>query len=216
MREILREICLFGSLDDKQLEQLERISTIKKFRPGNILFYEGDEPKELYFLIDGLIKMYKYNHNNQINILNYYHTPSLIGEAATLQKTPHETNAECDTNATVLVISYEEFEKFFLQNPKIAVGIIMQLVAKVKKLMNANLQHSSNQKVAQLICENPELFEKLKKYKIAEILNMTPETLSRTLKKFQKDGFITYTTRSLKILNEPALRELFSECSIAH
>lgn len=177
MKEILKEICLFGSLNDNQLSELEKISTIKKLKPGNILFYEGDEPKNLYFLIDGLIKLYRYNANNQINILNYYHTPSIIGEAATLQKTPHQINAECDISSTILVVSFEEFEKNFLHDPKVAVAIIMQLVSKVKNLMNVNLQQSSLQKVSQLLCENSELFEKLKKYKIAEILNMTPETL---------------------------------------
>jgi CRP/FNR family transcriptional regulator len=214
MKEILKEICLFGSLDDKQLDELAKISTIKKLSPGNIIFYEGDEAKNLYFLIDGLVKLYKYNANNQISILNYYHTPSILGESATLQKTLHETNAECDTKSTVLTVPFEKFEEKFLKDPEVALGIIMQLVAKLKGLMNVKLQHTSTQKVAQLIYENSELFTKLKKYKIAEILNMTPETLSRTLKKIQKDKIIKYTTTSLEILDRQALGELFLGCSI--
>jgi CRP/FNR family transcriptional regulator, dissimilatory nitrate respiration regulator len=214
MKELLRGICLFESLNNEQLQELENICSIKKLNPGNILFYEGEEPKYLYFLIEGLIKLYRYTPNNQINIINYFHTPTLIGESAMLEKTPYQTNAECEINTTILIISFEKFEKFFLKNPQIALAIIMQLVAKVKKLMNTTMQHSSTQKVAQLICENPELFEKLKKYKIAEILNMTPETLSRTLKQFQKEGFINYTTKSLEILDSLKLKEIFSTCSI--
>jgi CRP/FNR family transcriptional regulator len=214
MKELLRGICLFESLNDEQLQELENICSIKKLNPGNILFYEGEEPKYLYFLIEGLIKLYRYTPNNQINIINYFHTPTLIGESAMLEKTPYQTNAECEINTSILIISFEKFEKFFLKNPQIALAIIMQLVAKVKKLMNATMQYSSTQKVAQLICENPELFEKLKKYKIAEILNMTPETLSRTLKQFQKEGFIRYTTKSLEILDSFKLKEIFSTCSI--
>lgn len=214
MKEILKELCFFGSLDDNQLDELAKISTIKKLKPGNILFYEGDAPKNLYFLIEGLIKLYKYNSNNQISILNYYHTPSIIGESATLQKTPHQTNAECDTNATILVVSFEKFEEKFLKDPQVALGIIMQLVSKIKKLMNVNLQSTSTQKIAQLIYENSELFTKLKKYKIAEILNMTPETLSRILKKMQRDGIIKYTTTSIEILDKKALGELFLGCSL--
>lgn len=214
MKEILRGICLFESLDDEQLAQLEDICSIKKLNPGNILFYEGDTPKYLYFLIEGLIKLYRYTPNNQISIINYFHTPTLIGESAMLQKTPYQTNAECETNTTLLSISFEKFEKFFLQNPQIALAIIMQLVTKVKKLMNASMQLSSTQRVAQLICENAELFGKLKKYKIAEILNMTPETLSRTLKQFEKEGLITYTTKSLEILDEEKLQDTFSTCNV--
>lgn len=216
MKEILREICLFGSLDDAQLARLSSISNIKKLKPGNILFYEGDEPANLYFLIDGLVKLFTYNTNNQMSILNYYHTPSIIGESATLQKIPHQTNAECEINSTVLVVPFEKFEKEFLQDPKVALGIIMQLVLKVKKLMNINLQHTSSQKVAQLIYENSELFSKLKKYKIAQILNMTPETLCRTLKKLQNEGIIRYNTTHLEILQKDALGKLFLGCSLTN
>ncbi len=214
MQKRLKEICLFGLLNDKQLDRLSNISTIKKYASGNILFYEGDEPKNLYFLIDGLIKIYRYNKNDNINILSYYYSQALIGEAATLQRTPHQVTAECETNCSVLVVSFNEFEKEFLRNPDVAIGIIMQLVTKVKQLMNTNMQQTSMQKLASLIFENHELFSKLKKYKIAEILNMAPETFSRNLKKLQADGIIYYDTNHLEIKDKIALKELFACCSI--
>ena len=150
MQARLKEICLFGSLDNQQLNKLDKISTIKNFKPGNILFYEGDDPKNLYFLLDGLIKLYRYDKNDNINILSYYYSQALIGEAATLQRTPHQVTAECETHSSVLVVSFDEFEKDFLKNPDISLGIIMQLVTKVKQLMNTNMQQTSMQKLAYL------------------------------------------------------------------
>ena len=212
MQTRLKEICLFGSLDDKQLDKLGQISSIKNFKPGNILFYEGDDPKNLYFLLDGLIKLYRYDKNDNINILSYYYSQALIGEAATLQRTPHQVTAECETHCSVLVVSFNEFEKDFLKNPDISLGIIMQLVTKVKQLMNTNMQQTSMQKLAGLIFENHELFTKLKKYKIAEILNMAPETFSRNLKKLQADGVISYDKDHFEIKDREALSELFACC----
>ena len=212
MQTQLKEICLFGSLDDKQLNRLNQISSIKNFQPGNILFYEGDEPKNLYFLLDGLVKLYRYDKKDNINILSYYYSQALIGEAATLQRTPHQVSAECETYCSVLVVSFNEFEKNFLRDPDIALGIIMQLVNKVKQLMNTNMQQTSMQKLAGLIYENHELFTKLKKYKIAEILNMAPETFSRNLKKLQADGIISYDKNHFEIEDKLALSELFACC----
>jgi CRP/FNR family transcriptional regulator len=212
MKHKLKEICLFGSLDDAQLEKLNKISSIKTFKEGNILFYEGDEPKNLYFLLDGLVKLYRYDKNNNINMLSYYYSQALIGEAATLQRTPHQVTAESETKSTVLVVSFDDFEKDFLRDPQVALEIIMQLVSKVKKLMNTNMQQSSMQKLAGLIFENSELFIKLKKYKIAEILNMAPETFSRNLKKLQKDKIISYSKDSFEILDRDSLCELFTCC----
>jgi CRP/FNR family transcriptional regulator len=212
MQTKLKEICIFGSLDEKQLNRLDQISTIKTFQPGNILFYEGDEPKNLYFLLDGLIKLYRYDKNDNINILSYYYSQALIGEAATLQRTPHQLSAECETQSQVLVVSFDEFEKDFLNDPEISLGIIMQLVSKIKQLMNTNMQQTSMQKLAGMIFENHELFTKLKKYKIAEILNMAPETFSRNLKKLQADGIIAYSKNHFEILDKNALSELFACC----
>jgi len=209
----LKEMCLFGSLDDKQLNELNQISSIKNFQPGNILFYEGDNPKNLYFLLDGLVKLYRYDKNDNISILSYYYSQALIGEAATLGRTPHQVSAECETHCSILVVSFDEFEKNFLRNPDIALGIIMQLVSKVKQLINTNMQHTSMQKLAGLIYENHEIFRKLKKYKIAEILNMAPETFSRNLKKLQADGIISYDKNHFEIKDKLALSELFACCS---
>lgn len=212
MREALKEICLFGSLDNSQLDKLSKISIIKEFQTGNILFYEGDEPKNLYFLLDGLVKLYRYDANDNINILSYYYSQALVGEAATLQRTPHQISAECETQCKILVVSFDEFEKNFLKDPAISLGIIMQLVTKVKDLMNSNMNQTSIQKLAGLIFENHELFIKLKKYKIAEILNMAPETFSRNLKKLQDDGIISYGKGYFEIKNKRALSKLFDCC----
>ncbi|WP_458700912.1 Crp/Fnr family transcriptional regulator [Sulfurospirillum sp. 1307] len=212
MKEKLKDICLFGSLDDNQLNKLDSISTIKTYKQGNILFYEGDEPKNLFFLLDGLVKLYRYDKFDNINILMFYYSQALIGEAATLQKTPHQVTAECETECSILVVPFDEFEKNFLNDPKVAIGIIMQLISKIKKLMDANLKQTSMQKLAGLIFENQELFLKLKKYKIAEILNIAPETFSRNLKKLQNDGIIKYSKKEFEILDKDALSELFACC----
>jgi CRP/FNR family transcriptional regulator len=212
----LSSICLFSSLDNSQLEVLEQISTIKCFKEGNILFYEGDSPTHLYFLLDGLVKLYRYDANNSITVLDYYYNQSLIGEAASLQQTPYQVTAECDTDATILMVEYEGFQKHFLRNPDVALQLIMQLVKKVKSLMNNRVPLTSMQKIAQLIYENSDLFNKLKKYKIAAILNMTPETFSRNLKSLKKDGIIAYGGGKFKILDQARLMGLFDPCKTLH
>lgn len=212
MSHKLEDICLFGSLDNDQLDKLRSISSIRTLKEGNILFYEGDEPEYLYFLLEGLVKLYRYDANDNISILSYYYTQALIGEAASLQRTPYQTTAECDTESTVLIVEYTEFEKNFLRNPDVAIQLIMQLVNKVKMMMNSNMPRTSMQKLAQLIHENSELFTKLKKYKIADILNMAPETFSRNLRKLKSDKIIDYGKGKFEILDEEALTSLFDSC----
>ncbi|NLC28759.1 MAG: Crp/Fnr family transcriptional regulator [Campylobacteraceae bacterium] len=208
----LESICLFNSLDEKQLETLRNISTITKFKEGNILFYEGDSPKYLYFLLEGLVKICRSDNLDSITVLDYCYTQTLIGEAASLQQTTHQITAECDTDSVLLVVEYESFSKHFLHNPDIALQFIMQLIKKVKSLMKNRVPQTSVQKIAELIYENIELFKKLKKYKIAAILNMAPETFSRNLKSLKKEGIIDYGGGYFKVIDEATLFSKFNSC----
>ncbi len=65
----------------------------------------------------------------------------------------------------------------------------------------------SKERVAKYIYENPEDFFTTKNVIIAEILNITPETLSRILRVFKNDDLID--TKE-KIVNKAGLKAYFS------
>jgi len=64
--------------------------------------------------------------------------------------------------------------------------------------------------VAKFIYENEELFNQLKNTQIASLLNITPETLSRSLAKLKKDEIIKIDEKqNLTILEYEELEKLF-------
>ena len=64
-------------------------------------------------------------------------------------------------------------------------------------------------KVAKFLLENEELFKTLKNTQIASILNLTPETLSRTLSKFKALAFIEVGDENhIRIVNRDRLQEM--------
>ncbi len=64
---------------------------------------------------------------------------------------------------------------------------------------------SSDAKVADLMIKKINIFNRLKNNEIASILNLTPETFSRILTKFKKEGIITVDDHHLTIRNKDAL-----------
>jgi CRP-like cAMP-binding protein len=67
------------------------------------------------------------------------------------------------------------------------------LIAKHKILIDVIQKEvilTAEAKVAKFILENSDLFDTLKNTQIASLLNLTPETLSRTLSKFKASGLI--------------------------
>ena len=55
----------FQGLDAEDLAKLEAISVVKKYKKGEFLFIEGEEPKWLTFLITGSVKLYKTTANGK-------------------------------------------------------------------------------------------------------------------------------------------------------
>ena len=55
----IKEIPFFSHLCEGGLKKLKAISTIKKYNSKEILFFEGEEPKHLHVLLDGVVRLYK-------------------------------------------------------------------------------------------------------------------------------------------------------------
>jgi CRP/FNR family transcriptional regulator len=190
---MLKDVYFFSTLDAAQQERIAAISREKSFGKGAFLFFEGETPRYLHILVKGVVKVYKtLSNGNEVVIHNFY-PPTMVAEMPGLEHIPYPANAVCETEATLILIDYDRFEKEFLKDPDISFNIIRSLTKKIKHLdaaLTSTVTMSAAQRCAAFIRENPGLFATLKQKKVAEILNITPETLSRTLKKFKEAGAI--------------------------
>ena len=55
----IRELNFFHSLDEKQVGIVANISNIINYSKNSILYYENDTHNKLFFLVSGLLKVYK-------------------------------------------------------------------------------------------------------------------------------------------------------------
>ena len=208
----IRNISCFSKLTDAQLEKLKKIAVIKKYKAKEILFYEGDEPTYLYVLLQGTLKVYKTNHKGQQIFLHQFYPGGLVAELANFENIPYPATAEFMSDSEVLRIDYQALEKDFFKNPEISFEIIKSLIAKHKILIDVIQKEvilTADAKVAKFILENEDLFKKLKNTQVASILNLTPETLSRTLSKFKSSGIIDLDEKHhIRVLNPQKLEEV--------
>jgi len=208
----IRNVSCFSKLTDEQLEKLKKISVIKKFKAKEILFYEGDEPVYLYVLLQGTLKVYKTNHKGQQIFLHQFYPGGLVAELANFENIPYPATAEFMSDSEVLRIDYQALEHDFFKNPEISFEIIKSLIAKHKILIDVIQKEvilTADAKVAKFILENADLFRTLKNTQVASILNLTPETLSRTLSKFKSSGFIELDeNHHIKVLDKSKLEEM--------
>jgi len=207
-----KDIYLFENLKDEQLLRLKQLSSVKEFKKGGMLFFEGDEPKNLYILTEGVLRVFKSDFKGNEVVLKYFYPVSLIAELANLDHIPYPASAEFEEDSKMIVVNFTAFEKEFLNNPDVLLSIVKSLTKKLKGLeevISRSLTMDSTSRVAKFIYENDDLFLELKQNKISAILNITPETMSRVLKKFKDCGIIEFRDRKFRIIDKKKLENYF-------
>lgn len=210
----LEDFYFFNFLKKEELIRLKDISIKKYYNKGEILFYKGEKPKYLHLLIKGIVKLYTYDHKDNEVIIHNLMAPSLIAEIVNYEETNFPANCSFETNAEVILIDYEKFKKEFLLKPEISLFFIKSLTKKIKALesfITYNISSNSLEKIAKFLFDNESILINLKQVKIAQILNITPETFSRKLAKLKKDKIIQNEKGYIKILDHDKLKTYISE-----
>lgn len=190
---MLEQIPFFQRLNEAELKRLKDISILKKYKKGEFLFMEGEESRWLHLLIKGSIKLYKIGPKGKEIFMHQFNEIGLVAELANFENIKFPATAVFLTGGEVLKIDYDKFYAEFLSNPHVSLQIIKSLSQKLKitsELIHQELVLNSEAKVARFLVNNADLFNELKHFKIASILNITPETFSRILAKFKAQNLI--------------------------
>lgn len=210
--ENLKKFYLFENLNENQLKRLKDISKKIDYKKGALLFYEGDEPKNLILLIDGILQVYKTDIKGNKIILHHFYPTSLIAEIVNLENMPYPASAEFVTDGQAILIDYSIFEKEFLKNPEISFIFVKSLTKKIKFLEDVitnNIVMNSTARVAKFIYEHEDDFINLKKSQIAEKLHIAPETFSRILKKLKTLKLIKKDENGFVVINKEGLKSIY-------
>lgn len=210
MLQKLRNVYLLKDVCDETLKEIAKYTSYLKLSKDNILFYEGEDSKCLYLLIKGIVKFYKTSSNNKEIIIKYYHSNEFIAEVSNLEHLPYPATGKSFTDIEVLKIDFGNLKHLLYSDANLALVIQTSLIKKIRNLENLilfNVVLTADERIAKYICDNTKEFFNTKRIIIAEILNITPETLSRRLKLFENDGLINYQKKSI---DKEKLKTLFS------
>ncbi len=210
----IEEIPMFANLDKKFHKELYDAIHIRHFNKHSILFYEGDSSDYLHILLDGQVRLYKTSPKDTMVQLHRLNTPAIIGEYACLEQVAFPATCEfISDKGTVGLLHFKKVMEY-LKDPVFSLSLLKSMTNKV--MMLSSLVHketilSSEAKVADLLLNEKESFNKIKNNEIASILNITPETLSRILSKLKKNHIIASENSLIKICNTEALHVIIEK-----
>ena len=214
VQKIIRKISFFNNLSDEQINIIASISTVSKQPNKSILYYESDISNSLLFLVDGLIKIYKVDKFNNEIFLYHIYKNSMISELSSMNNNDIYcfSNAEFTEDSIILSVNFEKFQELFLSKNILTMELLEVLLNKTHQLqciVNRELVFDATAKVAFMLTQDLEMFNKLKRQEVSFMLHIQPETLSRVLKKLLRNGTINIENGEVTITNEEDLISIF-------
>ncbi len=214
IQETIKKISFFNKLSDEEVEIIASISNVSKYANKSILYYESDINKNLLFLVEGLIKIYKVDKFDNEIFLYHIYKNSMISELTSLNKSDIYcfSNAEFTENSIILSVNFAKFQELFLSKNILTMELLEILLKKTHQLqciVNRELVFDATAKVAFMLTQDLEMFNKLKRQEVSFMLHIQPETLSRVLKKLLRNGTINIENGEVTITNEEDLISIF-------
>jgi len=203
----LKEMPLFSKLTNMQLNELQSHMHIYQYNQESVVFYEGDKSEYLHVLLEGSVRLYKTSpKGTQIHIHNFV-APEMIALFATFEEMDFPATCEFVDEGKVGLIPLEKIHKC-MKNVAFSISLVSALSKRMRllaDLLHKETIYTSEAKIADILCHNASVFERLKNNEIASILNITPETLSRILTKFKKENMISIRKHVVILHNKTAL-----------
>lgn len=215
-KNTLSSIDFFSILNEKELETLISISTITSYSKNYLVHYEKQDTNSLLFLLNGLAKAYKIDkHNNEI-FLHYIYSNTLISDISTLSKDTlySFSNVSLLEDSKILSVNYKKFKEYFLSNGILCSEFSNEIIIKsqqLQSLINREFVFNSIAKVAMILSTDLDIFNSLKRAEISLMLHIQPETLSRVLNRFKRDGIISSKNGKIIILDKNLLISIYEE-----
>lgn len=216
LKEAIRSLSFFSSLDEKAIEEISAISTLVPYSKGYVLHYENQNTKYLEFLVTGLAKAYKIDkHANEIFLYNIGHN-SLISEINDLKANSLNTfsNLELQEDSKVLSLDYSLFKKQFLDTKILCHEFANEALVRSKKmqdLLSREFIFDAVSKVAMMLDSDLDMFNKIKRHDISLMLHIQPATLSRVLNRLKRNGIISINQGQVEVSDVASLRDVYKE-----
>jgi CRP/FNR family transcriptional regulator len=193
---IMQKSALFEGLSRDELRPVIAMGRKIRLKDKETLFFEGEEKNAFYILGKGTILISKLTEEGSESLINVLGEGETFPHTGFFKKTFYPGTATAKKDVTVLAIPIDKFELFVRDNPELMFRIIEMMNSKIiylqKKLNEVlSLNVASRLKAAMAYLHDTQgKHIILTHQELGNIIGASRETVSRQLKKWEREGWL--------------------------
>lgn len=209
---IIRNCGLFCGLSDASFEKIAQIARTVRFKRGQMIFRDGDPCPGIYVVGEGAIRVYKLAPSGKEHVLHFAYPGTTFAEVAAIGQFDCPAFADASEDSVCALIPEAGFRRIASTDH----GFCIEMMTGMSKwvhtlvgLLEDLVLRDATARVARHLIQSDstkgtgEFTLPMRKKDLASHLNLTSETLSRTLRRLVECGLIETRDQRIRI-REPA------------
>lgn len=138
--DFLIDIPIFDTLNPDELKIVSKYMTFMDFKPGEIVFDEGEKGDYVCFVAEGSLNVLKKNVVGKQVVISGLTRGRSIGEMSVIDDFPRSATVKAKTKSTLIILGRKGFDQILDQHSKIGVKILKGM----SRLLSMNLRKTSS------------------------------------------------------------------------
>lgn len=215
----LRSNGFFCQLAPPSLKEFEAVKSTATYPAGAILFLEKQDPRGVFVLCQGEVKLSISSSGGKTLILRIAKPGEILGLMSAISGNSYEVTAETLHPCQVAFIRRDDFLRFLAKHPEVYQGVVKQLSSlyqgACEQLRTVGLSSSAPEKLARVLLDwssggketkqGTQIKVPLTHEEIAEFIGTTRETVTRTLSDFKTRQLVALQGSTMMISDRAAL-----------
>jgi CRP/FNR family transcriptional regulator, cyclic AMP receptor protein len=218
--QLLAQVPMFEHLTSEDREHLSGLLRERSFAKDEVIFHQDDVGTALFIVRRGEVAIRLSSSEGREVTLALLARGEAFGELALLDGEPRSTDAVARKETSLLSLHQEDFRRFLIERPQVAMGllaVLSRMVRRVTQLVYDSAFLDARARLARVLLDlartqgqpGPEgkiLIPKRTQGDLANLCGVTRESANKWLRSYAKEGLLAYKNGQITLLDPERLR----------
>ncbi|MFC1490114.1 Crp/Fnr family transcriptional regulator [Candidatus Latescibacterota bacterium] len=221
MISLLKQIPLFSTLKDEELDAIYELSYTKKCSKDAIILLENEEGDTLFIILGGKVKVTTFSESGKEVIFSILSEGDFFGDMSLMDGKPRSATVISIEESELRLIRRNDFIKLIEKHPRIALKLLEELTSRLRKAderIESLAIHDVTGRLAGILLELAEergdkkdksvlIKARPTHQELANMVGTTRETVTRVLKQLENKNYINMSGKDLLILDSEVFKK---------